>query len=126
MVTKSELMEALRAEPPKNQFVPYCFISREADALTVYFEADPDYSERLNEHITLFRSLETNELVGCRIKGISGILEDLPNYLKVNHDGINLSAVFLPFRGSITDEKSRAVLNGLAKTAGKRGMVLTT
>ena len=103
MATKSELMAALRAEPPAKQFVPYCFISKEADALTVYFEGDPDYSERLNEHVTLYRSLETNELVGCRIKGIAGILEDLPNYIHVDHGGIQLSALFLPFRGSTVD-----------------------
>ena len=117
-------MSALQAEPPERRFVPYCFISKEADALTVYFEGDPDYSERLDEHVTLFRSLETNELVGCRIKGIAGILEDLPNYIHVDYAGIKLQAVFLPFRGSAIDKKSREALNGLAKMAGEKGMVL--
>lgn len=124
MATKSELIKALRAEPPANQFVPYCYISKEADALTAYFEGDPDYSERLSEHVTLYRSLETNELVGCRIKGIAGILEDLPNYIHVDRAGIKLSALFLPFRGSAIDDESRQALNGLAKTAGEIGMFI--
>ncbi len=123
MASELELLEALRADMPAKQFVPYCFISEEANALTVYFEADPDYSERLNDHVTLYRSLQTNELVGCRIKGIEGILRDLPNYIDVDHDGIRLSAVFLPFRGS-ADSKTTEVLNGLAKTVQERKMTI--
>jgi hypothetical protein len=123
MAKKSALMQALKAELPAKQFAPYCFISKEADAMTVYVEADPDYSERLTEHVTIYRSLATNEVVGCRIKGISGIIEDLPNYIHVDHDGIKLSAIFLPFRGAATDERARAALNDLAKSANEHDMV---
>ena len=69
MDTKSDLMKSLQADPPGKQFVPYAYISREADALTVYFKGDPDFSERLNDQVTLYRSTETSEIVGCRIKG---------------------------------------------------------
>jgi hypothetical protein len=124
ITSKSELIELLKADAPGSQFVPYCYLSKEADALTVYFEGDPDYSERLNEHVTLYRSIQTNELVGCRIKGINGILEDLPNYIHVDHDGIKLSAIFLSFRGSATDENARKALKGLALTAREKNMVL--
>ncbi len=124
MATRSELIQALKADPPTKKFVPYCVLSHEADALTVYLEGDPDYSERLTEHVTLYRSLATNEPVGCRIKGIAGILEDLPNYIHVDHLGIKLSAIFLPFRGSASSEKARAALNDLAKSANERKMVL--
>lgn len=122
--TTTDLMEFLKANPPANQFVPFCFISREADALTVYFEGDPDYSKRLNDHLTLFLSLETNEIVGCRIKGISGILSDLPNYIHANYDGTPLSVLFLPFRGGATDDDTRRTLNELAKVASEKKMVL--
>jgi hypothetical protein len=117
-------MEILKADAPGSEFVPYCYLSKEADALTVYFEGVPDYSERLNDHVTLYRSLETHELVGCRIKGISGILEDLPNFIHADHDGIRLTAVFLAFRGSATDETSRTALNRLAATAREKNLVL--
>ena len=89
--TTAELIEFLKANPPEKKFVPYTILSKQADALTVYFEGDPDYSKRLNDHVTLFLSLATNEIVGCRIKGISGIIADLPNYIRVHHKGINLS-----------------------------------
>ncbi len=124
MGTRQELIDALEADSPTKQFVPYTVLSKEADALTVYFEADPDYSERLNDHVTIYRSIETKELVGCRIKGITGILDDLPNYIAVDHDGINLSAIFLPFRGGVSDNASRETLNGLAKSVSERNMVL--
>jgi hypothetical protein len=74
--TESELMKFLtflKNNPPGKKCVPYCHLSKEADALTVYFKGDADYSKRLSEHITVCLSLETNEIVGCRIEGLSGI-----------------------------------------------------
>ncbi len=63
------------AKEKPNVFEPYCYISKEADALTAYFSDPADYSQRLNDHITLYRSLETNVIVGCRIDGISSLGE---------------------------------------------------
>jgi len=97
-------------------FRPYSRFNREADALTFYFKGDRDYSQRLNDHVTLFLSIETNELVGCRVKGVSGILEDLPNYLKVEHEKTKLSILFFAFRGS-ADDDGRKALNDLARAS---------
>jgi hypothetical protein len=123
MVTESELMRFLKDNPPANKFVPYCHMSEQADTLTVYFEGDADYSKRLNDHITLYLSLENNEIVGCRIKGVSGILQDLPNYIRVSHQGVELSVIFLAFRGGAEHEVSEAI-NGLARVASQRRMIL--
>jgi hypothetical protein len=122
MASKAELIKALEADPPARKFVPYCFHCKESDSLTVYFEGDPDYSERLSDHVTLYRSLSNNELVGCRIKDISGIIERLPNYLGVKHDGIKLSLLFLPFLGGANEEQRRA-FDELAREAAERKMV---
>jgi hypothetical protein len=126
MVSESELMKLLRSNPPAKKFVPYCHLSEASDTLTVYFEGDPDYSERLSDHVTLYRSLETKEVVGCRIKGIAGLLEDLPNYIQVNHAGIELSVIFLAFRGSAADDKESETINGLARAASEKNLVLQT
>lgn len=123
MVSESELTEFLKKNPPAKKFVPYCYISKEADALTVYFEGDADYSKRLNDHVTLYLSLETNEIVGCRVKGISGILEDLPNYVEVSHGEVRLSVIFFAFRGGAEEDVSKAI-NDLARVASERNMVL--
>ena len=123
MASESELMQFLRENPPTNKFVPYCYLSEEADTLTVYFEGDADYSKRLCDHVTLYLSLETDEIVGCRIKGICGLLQDLPNYIQVKHGKVELSVVFLAFRGTAQDEASKA-MNDLAREASERRMVL--
>ena len=123
MVTESELRQFLKKNPPARQFVPYCHLSREADTLTVYFEGDADYSKRLSEHVTLYLSLETDEIVGCRIKGVSGLLADLPNYIQVEHGAVKLSVILLAFRGGAEEEVSEAI-NYLARGASEREMVL--
>ncbi len=124
MVTESELMQFLRENPPAKKFVPYCYMSKQADTLTVYFEGDADYSKRLCDHVTLYLSLETDEIVGCRIKGISGLLEDLPNYVHVQHGRVELSVIFLAFRGGAKDDEASRAINDLAREASEREMVL--
>ena len=91
-----------------DEFKPYYLLSEQADAMTVYLKPDADYSKRLCDHVTLLLSLDTPEIVGCRIKGIRDILQDLPNYIKVSHEGVKLSAVFLPFRGCVKNQEKPA------------------
>jgi hypothetical protein len=124
MATKLNIKDFLRDNPPAKQFVPYVHLSRESDSLTAYFEGDADYSERLSDHVTVYRSLETNEVIGCRIKGISDLIDDLPNYIHVNHGGAELSVVFLAFRGGQSDGKARQAMNDLARAAQEKNMVL--
>ena len=69
MAREEEIMEALNFDDLA-EFSPYVEHSTAADAINVYFNPDADYSVELCEHVTLFRSLETNELVGGRIKGV--------------------------------------------------------
>ena len=122
MGTEHDLMMFLKENPPARKFVPYCYLNKEADALTAYFEGDPDYSKRLNDHVTLYLSLETDEIVGCRIKGIAGILEDLPNYIEVHHGTVQLSVIFWAFRGGAKKDSSK--MNDLARAASDHKMVL--
>jgi hypothetical protein len=100
-------------------FTPYCDLSKEADALVVFCKPDAYYSKRLTDHVTLYLALDPpHEIVGCRIKGISSLLDDLPNYIEVDHGGIKLSLILLSFRGSAEDEQIRMAFNELAKVAG--------
>jgi hypothetical protein len=120
-------MELLRKNAPAKQFVPYCHLSKDADTLTVYFEGDADYSERLSDHVTLYRSLETDEIVGCRVKGVSSIIEDLPNYIQIKHPKhpkVQLSIIFLAFRGGMENRDLAKTMNDLARTATEKQMVL--
>ena len=112
---ESDLNRLLDGMP---DFTPYCEASPKGDALTFYFKPDADYSKRLTEHVTLMLSLDSDEVVGCRIKGITGILEDMPNYIKIKHKDVRLSLVFWAYRGSISDEEARKAMNRLAEQAG--------
>jgi hypothetical protein len=50
-------------------------LSNAADAVNVYFSNERDYSQRLTDRVTVFRSIETDEIVGCRIKGVAEIIK---------------------------------------------------
>ena len=119
MATESELKKDLEAHPVADRFTPYHEISEAADALTVYFKPDADYSKRLTDHVTLFLSLENGEIVGCRIIGIAGILADLPNFIRARDGGVELSAIFWSFRGGADQEHVRKAFNELARAAGR-------
>lgn len=123
MVTSVEELKAL-TETASGAFQPYHLLSKEADALTVYLKPDADYSKRLSDHVTLLLSLDDSQIVGCRIKGISGILKDLPNFIQVTHEGFQLSMVFLPFLGCIRDEQGRRDFNELARQVAEQKMML--
>jgi hypothetical protein len=123
MGTKSDLVAFLSDNPPAETFKPYCYTSKEADTLTTYFSDAADYSKRLNDHVTLYLSLTTGDVVGCRIKGISGIIQDLPNYIEINHDRIQLSLIFFAFRGCAEEEGLRTI-NQLATEASKYNLVV--
>jgi hypothetical protein len=114
----TDLRGFLKARIGNVPFQPYVEISPEADALTFYFKPDADYSQRLTDHVTLYRAVQSNELVGCRIKGIRGILDDLPNFLHVDHEGVKLSMVFWSFRGGLVDDEARGTFRQLAEAAG--------
>jgi len=109
----SEVFEGLA-----DKFSPYVEYSQEADAINVYFYPDADYSRRLTDHVTLFISIDTGRLVGCRIKGIAGILEDLPNYINVDDGEIKLRLIFWSFRGSAETPEERSAFNELTQKAG--------
>jgi hypothetical protein len=116
--------QLLRDNPAAEEFRPYCHLSPEADALTVYFKGDADFSKRLTDSITLFLAIDTHEVVGCRIKGIRSILDDLPNFLRVQHGAIDLSVVFLSFRSAVDGEEGRRTLNAMARAAQSHQMTL--
>lgn len=65
-----ELIKSLFENLPE-QFTPYSY--QEGNALTVYFKDERDYADQLDQRITLYRSVDTNEIVGIRIDGMPAI-----------------------------------------------------
>ena len=124
MATEQEIAEVLRSNPPAEQFRPYCHLDEKADALMVHFRNEPDYSKRLNDHVTLYLSLDNDQIVGCRIKNIAEILADLPNFVRFKHDGVELAIIFWSFRGGADSEHQRNVLKELAREATEHELML--
>ena len=112
----TNIAELFKELPSIGKFRPYAEHTPASDAVNFYFKGDPDYSERLTEHVTLFRSIESGSLVGCRIKGVAGILENLPNSISIDHDNIKVSLLVWSFVGS-ADENERRTLKELAEAA---------
>jgi hypothetical protein len=107
----TELEQYLRENAPSGEFAPCAHYDEDSDALTLYLSNEPDYRERLNSRVTVYRSMETDELVGCRIKGVRAVLEDLGWFDVAINDGKNkLSMLFVAFHGTFaTDEQGRKV-----------------
>ena len=114
----SDIGRILKECAPQGSFQPYSYHSKEADALTVHFRPDADYSKRLTDHVTLLLSMESDEIVGCRIKGLSGIVAAIPNFIDIKLGDLRLSLLFLPFYGE-ADNETRMTLSELAKAAGQ-------
>jgi hypothetical protein len=110
--------DCIATQSSRGHFRPFLVISRETDGLTAYFKFDSDYSQRLTDHVTLYRSTGSDEIIGCRIRGISRILEELPNFLHVNHQDAKLAMVFWSFCGDLDDDELRGAFRELAKAAG--------
>lgn len=67
MVDGAEEIEKLLKEYVPGPFIPHYYISP-SGSFTVYFKGDADYSQKLTNDITLYRSMETDEVVGVRVE----------------------------------------------------------
>lgn len=109
---------------PTGDFAPFAFHSEEADAITAHFEDVQDYSKRLNTHVTLFLAADDNRIVGCRIKNVAAIIEDLPNFIEANHNDCKLTVLFALVRSPNDGKYEREAVNKLGRMAKETGLKL--
>lgn len=119
MTTEQQIKDLLFSNPPAQRFVPYSFLS-ESGALTVYLAGDADYSEQVTDDISVYRSLDTDEIVGCRIEGAAEVMRDVQRYCHSS----SLSAFLLAYRGGLEGE-ARYILNTLARKAMALGLAVS-
>jgi len=99
-----QLMELIQGTP-KVEFTSSAYYDAETDALTFYFSDDPDYGKRLNQRVTAYLSLATNELVGCRIKGVKAALDELGWFdVSISTGKVSLKLLFIAMRKELTEE----------------------
>jgi len=71
-----ELGEYLtKYEGKKPGFSTEPWYNRDGDCLIINFKESNNFSDRIDGFLTVFRDIETSEIVGCKIKGIKHILE---------------------------------------------------
>lgn len=92
------------------EFHPYAEYAAEEDALTFFFRPDAYWAKRLNSRVTVYFSLDggENEIVGCRIKSVRHVLEDIGEFdVSINGKGVRLTLVFAALRSEfVSDEDS--------------------
>jgi hypothetical protein len=115
------LIEYVRTHSAAGEFKPCAFYGDEEDALVFYFRNDPDYAKRINRRVTLYLSMETNELVGCQIKEVRSVLEDIGAFdIKIKHGKVKLSLILLPFLGTVLDDpNARQLYRELGRAASE-------
>jgi hypothetical protein len=118
--TIDDIINAAASRP----FRPNVYLSPESDSLNVCFSDEADFSERLTEHVTIFRSIDTRKLTGCRIKNIGWILESIPNFIDINHDGISLRLVFLALSSEAMASGKTDAFKELAEEAKKSDFII--
>jgi hypothetical protein len=106
------------------QFEPYAYYGEEEDALTVYFRGDADYARRLNSRVTVFLSLDSEELVGCQIKSVRHVLKDIGWFdVSIEHGKARLDLLFLPLYGAFPDgDDARHFYRKLGEMARRAGI----
>lgn len=93
------LTEFIKSNNPK-KFTAKPYYSQHGDALIFYFKDDQSYAERVDALLTVYRSMETNEMVGCEIKGVQSILEKLGNFgINLTSPTVDLKLLFFGYLG---------------------------
>ena len=76
--------------------LPFAYHDPDGDCIEVLVGADPFYSERIDDLVTVYYSETNREIIGCLIKGVKRILDNDPKTQIIVHAGrIRLSDFFL-------------------------------
>jgi len=80
------LKESMKEGEPS--FHPIPWYNPHGDMIEVHFTEAPYYAEQVNTFLTVYRSQETEEIVGCELMGIDDILGlDTNDMIKVEEKG---------------------------------------
>lgn len=70
--TLAEFM-ARQAKQPRPAFRPCWLFNSAGQQIEVYWSNEPAFAEQLNENMSLYRSQETKEIIGCVIYGVAPV-----------------------------------------------------
>jgi hypothetical protein len=78
------LEEYLKGKKPV--FSPEPWYNQDGDCLVVKFRDTADYSSRVDGVLTVFKDVETDEVVGFLIKGIKHLVESGAHFIRKCHN----------------------------------------
>lgn len=89
-----DLMKHLETKKPRG-FTPRPYYGEAEDSLTVYFDNAESYARRVDELLTVFLSLKTDDLVGFQVKGVRKNLKRLGDFgIAIKHGKIRCGLFF--------------------------------
>lgn len=80
----NQMLELAREAAP---FRPSATYDRDGDCVEFLVKPDSFYGERIDDVVTVYRSHDTDEVVGSLIKGVTHLLKQFPNLQIVVDDG---------------------------------------
>jgi hypothetical protein len=87
------------ANNPVKPFRPFVFYNKAGDCIEFYVSQNDYYAERIDDYLTLFLDMETDEIVGFMVKNIKQILNKIDTSkvawsFIVNGDEVQLGVLF--------------------------------
>jgi hypothetical protein len=94
------------------------------DCIHFHWLPDEFFGERIDDKLTLYRSLRDQEIVGCQIKGITALLKKFGDFgISVSDGGATLATFFcvshLTGSGKYDSDKRRELYLYLVEKHGK-------
>ena len=111
------LVERMKTEQ-RTDFTPAPRYYRQGDYLNYFVSGERCYARRVDSLLTVYTNIETGALVGCKVKGVSRLMQTLKALAIVVSDGKKtLGLLFLSLLAQVPSEKREAVL-AVAKKFG--------
>lgn len=81
------------------EFRPNAYYDADGDCIEFLATPDPFHAERIDDLVTIYRSQETDEIMGCMVKGVSRlqkeILKRLPGFrVEIEQGRVSLTHLF--------------------------------
>jgi len=99
MTNEEFALEVLSQVPADQRFLPTAVYDADGDCIEFIAAPDSFYAERVDTLVTVYRSQETDEIVGSLIKGVSkflrGVLQRTPGFrIEIQEGRIKLVHLF--------------------------------
>ena len=68
----------------------------DSDSLTVFIDDTPSFRERIDRRLTVYRSMETKQVIGCQIKQVKAVMATINAFhLGIEADGVTIGLLLL-------------------------------